>query len=183
MKGVERSRPPGRQHRRVDGGRDGRGRGGVAAGVARCAGPLRRRDQAKDVLTIPVVQALPGPRPATPRSSTPRNSPPRPVARVAGPAPADPGAFGRRPAVVDDHLGRAPLAGRARSAGLATLACVEAKGEPTPDEILEDQLVENAVRSDLKPIEQANAYKAPDGPPRLLGPASSPTSSPCPTSA
>jgi ParB family chromosome partitioning protein len=45
-------------------------------------------------------------------------------------------------------------------AGLATLACVEVKGEPTPDEILEDQLVENCVREDLKPIEQARAFKA-----------------------
>ena len=48
----------------------------------------------------------------------------------------------------------------ARMAGLATLACVEAKGEMTPAEILEDQLVENCVREDLKPIEQALAFRA-----------------------
>jgi ParB family transcriptional regulator, chromosome partitioning protein len=45
-------------------------------------------------------------------------------------------------------------------AGLKTLACVEARGDQTPDEILTDQLVENCLREDLKPIEQANAYKA-----------------------
>ncbi len=48
----------------------------------------------------------------------------------------------------------------ARMAGLATLACVEAKGEMTPREILEDQLVENCIREDLKPIEQARAFRA-----------------------
>ena len=45
-------------------------------------------------------------------------------------------------------------------AGLKTLACVETRGDQTPDEILTDQLVENCLREDLKPIEQANAYKA-----------------------
>jgi ParB family chromosome partitioning protein len=45
-------------------------------------------------------------------------------------------------------------------AGLATLACVEARAAQTPDEILEDQLVENCVREDLKPLEQAQAYTA-----------------------
>ena len=44
-------------------------------------------------------------------------------------------------------------------AGLTSLACVEVKGEPTPDEILEDQLIENCLRADLKPIEQAHAYQ------------------------
>jgi len=37
---------------------------------------------------------------------------------------------------------------------------VEAKGDPTPDDLLEDQLVENCVRSDLKPVEQAHAFRA-----------------------
>jgi ParB family chromosome partitioning protein len=45
-------------------------------------------------------------------------------------------------------------------AGLPTLACVEVKGEPTPDEILEDQVIENCLREDLKPLEQAHAYRA-----------------------
>jgi ParB family chromosome partitioning protein len=48
----------------------------------------------------------------------------------------------------------------ARMAGLATLVCIEAKGEMTPGEILEDQLVENCIREDLKPIEQARAFRA-----------------------
>jgi ParB family chromosome partitioning protein len=45
-------------------------------------------------------------------------------------------------------------------AGLPSLLCVEAKGAMTGDEILEDQLIENCVREDLKPIEQAKAFKA-----------------------
>src|SRR5512135_1333874 len=45
-------------------------------------------------------------------------------------------------------------------AGLPTLTCIEAKGPLTTDDILEDQLVENCLREDLKPIEQARAFKA-----------------------
>jgi len=45
-------------------------------------------------------------------------------------------------------------------AGLASLMCIEAKGDPDPDDILEDQLVENCLREDLKPIEQARAFRA-----------------------
>jgi ParB family transcriptional regulator, chromosome partitioning protein len=48
----------------------------------------------------------------------------------------------------------------ALQAGLPTLACIEAKGPMTADEILEDQLVENCLREDLKPIEQAKAFQA-----------------------
>jgi ParB family chromosome partitioning protein len=44
-------------------------------------------------------------------------------------------------------------------AGLPQLAAVEATGPLTEDEILEDQLVENCLREDLRPIEQARAYK------------------------
>ena len=45
-------------------------------------------------------------------------------------------------------------------AGLPSLQAVEAKGTLTTDEILEDQLVENCLREDLKPIEQARAFKS-----------------------
>jgi ParB family chromosome partitioning protein len=45
-------------------------------------------------------------------------------------------------------------------AGLASLMAIEAKGDPDPDDVLEDQLVENLLRDDLKPIEQARAFKA-----------------------
>jgi ParB family chromosome partitioning protein len=45
-------------------------------------------------------------------------------------------------------------------AGLATLQAIETKGELDPHDILEDQLVENCVREDLKPVEQARAFKA-----------------------
>ena len=44
-------------------------------------------------------------------------------------------------------------------AGLPSLLCVEARGTMTADEVLEDQLIENCVREDLKPIEQARAFK------------------------
>lgn len=45
-------------------------------------------------------------------------------------------------------------------AGLATVAAVESPPGRTDDEVLEDQLVENCVREDLKPVEQARAFKA-----------------------
>ena len=45
-------------------------------------------------------------------------------------------------------------------AGLPTITAVEAAKPLTADEILEEQLIENCVREDLKPIEQARAYKA-----------------------
>ena len=48
----------------------------------------------------------------------------------------------------------------ARLAGIESLTCVVIAGEPTADELLEDQLVENALREDLKPVEQAKAYRA-----------------------
>jgi ParB family chromosome partitioning protein len=48
----------------------------------------------------------------------------------------------------------------ARLAGLETLACVVVSGEASADDLLEDQLIENALREDLKPIEQARAYRA-----------------------
>jgi ParB family transcriptional regulator, chromosome partitioning protein len=48
----------------------------------------------------------------------------------------------------------------ARRSGLATLACVIRDKPATPDELLTLQLIENVVRDDLKPIEQARAYRA-----------------------
>jgi ParB family chromosome partitioning protein len=48
----------------------------------------------------------------------------------------------------------------ALAAGLETLACLEETESLSEDEILEAQLVENALREDLKPIEQARAFKA-----------------------
>jgi ParB family chromosome partitioning protein len=48
----------------------------------------------------------------------------------------------------------------AAMAGLPTLLCVEVKGTPSAEDILEDQLVENCLREDLKPVEQARAFQA-----------------------
>jgi ParB family chromosome partitioning protein len=48
----------------------------------------------------------------------------------------------------------------ARLAGLESIACIVVPGTATPEEILEDQLIENCLREDLKPIEQARAYQS-----------------------
>jgi len=44
-------------------------------------------------------------------------------------------------------------------AGLETIPAVVTTAPISPEDLLEDQLVENALRSDLKPIEQAHAYR------------------------
>jgi ParB family chromosome partitioning protein len=48
----------------------------------------------------------------------------------------------------------------AQLAGLETLACVVVSGEATAEDLLEDQLIENCLREDLRPIEQARAFKS-----------------------
>lgn len=48
----------------------------------------------------------------------------------------------------------------AQLAGLTHVAAVEAQGRLSPEAILEDQLVENCLRVDLKPVEQARAYRS-----------------------
>lgn len=47
----------------------------------------------------------------------------------------------------------------ATMAGIANMTAIECKGELTPADLLEDQLVENLLREDLKPMEQALAYR------------------------
>ena len=76
-----------------------------------------------------------------------------------GPAPADPGPLGRRGRPLCRRRRRTPLRA-ARLAGMESIACVVATGDATPEDILEDQLVENALREDLRPVEQARAYRA-----------------------
>jgi ParB family transcriptional regulator, chromosome partitioning protein len=48
----------------------------------------------------------------------------------------------------------------ARMAGLATLQCVVMEGPITPADLLGLQLVENPLREDLRPIEQARAFRS-----------------------
>ncbi len=48
----------------------------------------------------------------------------------------------------------------AQRAGLESIACIVVPGTATPEDILEDQLIENCLREDLKPIEQARAYQS-----------------------
>ena len=43
----------------------------------------------------------------------------------------------------------------ARRAGLASIACVVVQDGASREDILEDQIVENALRDDLKPVEMA----------------------------
>jgi ParB family chromosome partitioning protein len=47
----------------------------------------------------------------------------------------------------------------AMMAGLPTLSCVVADGPTDPAGLLAAQLVENALREDLRPVEQARAYR------------------------
>jgi ParB family chromosome partitioning protein len=47
----------------------------------------------------------------------------------------------------------------AKLAGMESIACVVATGGATAEDLLEDQLVENALRQDLRPVEQARAYR------------------------
>jgi ParB family chromosome partitioning protein len=65
------------------------------------------------------------------------------------------GAADRYVVVVGERRYRA-----AQLAGLDTLACVVTSGDVAPEDLVEDQLIENALREDLKPIEQAHAYRA-----------------------
>jgi ParB family chromosome partitioning protein len=48
----------------------------------------------------------------------------------------------------------------AKLAGMESIACIVVPGTATPEDILEDQLIENCLREDLKPIEQARAYQS-----------------------
>ncbi len=46
----------------------------------------------------------------------------------------------------------------ARIAGLTTVPCITVEGKPADVDILADQIVENAVRKGLRPIEEARAF-------------------------
>lgn len=48
----------------------------------------------------------------------------------------------------------------ALAAGLQSVTCHFVDGELTPGRVLEEQVVENCLREDLKPVEQARAYRA-----------------------
>ena len=47
----------------------------------------------------------------------------------------------------------------AKLAGMESIACVVSPSYATAEDLLEDQLVENALRQDLRPVEQAKAYR------------------------
>jgi len=48
----------------------------------------------------------------------------------------------------------------AKRAGLSTIECYFQTAEMSPSEVLEQQLIENLLREDLKPVEEARAYAA-----------------------
>ena len=48
----------------------------------------------------------------------------------------------------------------AKLAGLQTITCIVTMEDASPQQLLEDQLVENALREDLKPLEQARAFRS-----------------------
>jgi ParB family chromosome partitioning protein len=64
-------------------------------------------------------------------------------------------AEGRYAVVIGERRWRA-----AQLAGLEVLACVVMTGPAAAEDLLEDQLIENCLREDLKPIEQARAYRS-----------------------
>jgi len=135
------------------------GAGVLPAGFAQPSGRYAGSTRIKDALAIEIGRIVPDP-------NQPRKEFDEEGLRELGASLKERGQL--QPARVrwDDSLEKWVLiAGERRYraailAGLPTLACVEARGDPTPDEILTDQLVENCLREDLKPIEQANAYKA-----------------------
>jgi len=48
----------------------------------------------------------------------------------------------------------------AKLAGLQTITCIVTMEDASPQQLLEDQLVENALREDLRPLEQARAFRS-----------------------
>jgi ParB family chromosome partitioning protein len=91
----------------------------------------------------------------------------------------DPGAIARLAASIQSHGQLQPIAVRwspdrgryiivagerrwraSRHAGRARVAAVIIEGERTREQILEMQLIENCIREDLKPVEQARTFKA-----------------------
>ena len=64
----------------------------------------------------------------------------------------------------DEHQNWMIIAGErrwraTRRAGLPTIECYFHEGELAPSEILEQQLIENCLREDLRPIEEAKAFQ------------------------
>jgi ParB family transcriptional regulator, chromosome partitioning protein len=161
MKGVERFKAAlGGNIMESMGGAASGGAGGMPPGLAHGA-PARYDGvtRPRDALTIPVDKLLPDP--DQPRREFDEDDLRRLAESLRTRGQLQPIRVrwdaGRQSWVIVSGERRWRAAGLA---GLPSLACVEVKGEPTPDEILEDQLIENCLRADLKPIEQAHAYKA-----------------------
>ena len=153
-------RAPRRQHDGVDGG--GAGRGPDPDPRAACSTVERRKYQGaarlKDALAIKLDQIVPDP-------NQPRKEfDPAELADLAESLKAR-GQLQPIRVRWDEAAGKwVIIAGErrfraAQLAGLPTLVCIEATKPQTEDDILEDQLVENCLRDDLKPVEQARAFR------------------------
>jgi len=59
---------------------------------------------------------------------------------------------------MDHYFGRKALARDSAGRGLTDIDCVFDEGVLNPSEILEQQLIENCLREDLQPIEEAQAF-------------------------
>ena len=156
--------------RRMTAGQRGRLDGGRPARRARCTAGRRALDaradgrgsaKSKNAAEIPVDRI--GPDPDQPREEFDDGGP-RAAGRVAARRRGQ-----LQPIRVrwDEErgqyviiCGRAALEGRRPWPGLATMSCVVVDGPIPPGELLAMQLVENLLREDLKPIEQARAYRA-----------------------
>lgn len=161
MKGVERFKSQVGGHIAESmGGTSSGGSGGPLPGVAPGV-PARYQGvtRPKDVLTIPVAKLQPDP-------DQPRKEFDEEALSMLARSLQERGQL--QPIRVrweESRGGWTIISGERRwrasqLAGLEALTAVEVKGEPSADDLLEDQIVENCVRSDLKPIEQAHAFKA-----------------------
>ena len=99
----------------------------------------------------------------TPTSPGP-SSTPRPCERLGrasrpGASSSRSGSAGTTRRTATSSSSASAGAGPPRLAGMESIACVVVTGGATAEDLLEDQLVENSLREDLRPVEQARAYR------------------------
>jgi len=135
------------------------GAGGLPAGFAAPTGQYAGCTRIKDALAIEIDRIVPDPE--QPRKEFDSLALEELAASLKARGQLQPvrvrwdGSMGKWIIIAGERRYRA-----AKLAGLATLACIEARDAASNSgDVLEDQLVENCLREDLKPIEQARAFK------------------------
>jgi ParB family chromosome partitioning protein len=135
------------------------GAGGLPSGFAAPTGQYAGCTRIKDALAIELDRIVPDPE--QPRKEFDESALDELAGSLKARGQLQPirvrwdGALGKWVIIAGERRYRA-----ACRAGLTTLACIEARGESsTSGDVLEDQLVENCLREDLKPVEQARAFK------------------------